>query len=211
MKAIIFDMDGLLIDSEPLWQEAEIKVFGRLGIELTKEMCEPLQGVKLIEAVEHWYNYQPWEGKTFEEVEKELIDEMKVLIKKAKILPGVHETIDYYKNNNYPMAVASSSTLDLIEIVVDMLGIRGKMAVLHSSEFEKEGKPSPDVFLSAAKKMRVKPENCLVFEDSINGVKAGKAAGMKVVAIPNPDNFDRPELEIADWKVKSLLKWLEIV
>ncbi|MBN2893728.1 MAG: hexitol phosphatase HxpB [Bacteroidales bacterium] len=207
IEAVIFDMDGLLIDSEPLWQKAEIKVFGRLGIKLTSEMCEPLQGVKLEDAVEHWYNYQPWENKNIKETVNELIEEMKILLQNPKVLPGVYDVINFYHKKKIPMAVASSSSMSLIEIVVDKLGIREKIDILHSSEFEKAGKPSPDVFLTTAKLLGIKPENCLVFEDSINGVKAAKAAGMKVVAIPYPENFDRPELKIADWKVKSLSEW----
>lgn len=199
-------MDGLLVDSEPMWQVAEIEVFGRLGIEITPEMCEPLQGVKLDDAVKYWYNYKPWTGKTSDEVLNELIDEMKVKLLDVRVLDGVYETINYFHNKNIPMAIASSSYMSLIQIIVDKLQIRDKISVLHSSEFEKVGKPEPDIFLSTAKKMNIEPQNCLVFEDSINGVIAANRAGMRVIAVPYPENYNRKELDIADYKVKSLLE-----
>ena len=204
-------MDGVLIDSEPLWQKAEISVFGRHGIKLTPQMCEPLQGVKLYDAVKHWYNYQPWKDNSIQEVLQELIDEMRLLLQEVKVLDGVYDVINFYHINKIPMAIASSSYMSLIEIVVDKMKIGNKISILHSSEYEKAGKPSPDIFLTTAKKLKVLPENCLVFEDSINGVKAGKAAGMKVVAVPYPENFLREELKIADWKIKSLKEWLDIL
>jgi len=208
IKAVIFDMDGLLIDSEPLWQIAEIEVFGKLGIKITPAMCEPLQGVKLDDAVKYWYNYQPWQGKTCNEVLIDLINEMKVKLLEVKVLPGVFEIIDFFHNNKIPMAIASSSYMSLIQIIVDKLQIRDKISVLHSSEFEKVGKPEPDIFLTTAQKLNIKPSDCLVFEDSINGVIAAKRAGMKVIAVPYPENYDRKELEIADFKVKSLTEIL---
>ncbi len=208
IKAIIFDMDGILVDSEPLWQKAEIKILHDLGIDVTPEMCEPLQGMKLPEAIEYWYNYKPWKNKSFDKIFDEMMAEMKKNLQTVNAMSGVLDTINYYYNKKIPMAIASSSYMVLIEIVVDRLQIRDKIKILHSAEYEKAGKPFPDIFLTTAKKLGVQPADCLVFEDSVNGVKAAKAAGMRVVAIPYPENFNKPEFDIADKKIAAMSEWL---
>lgn len=204
-------MDGLLVDTEPLWEQAEMNVFGKLGIEVTVELCQPLKGVKVDDAILYWYKMKPWTGKTIEQVKQELIDEVAKLIQKAKVLPGVYETINYYSNSKAKLAIASSSYMRLIQIIVDKMKIADKIDVLHSSEYEKQGKPAPDVFLTTAKKLAVEPEKCLIFEDSVNGVKAALNAGMCVVAVPHPDNFYNKEFDIADQKVHSLSEWLDLL
>jgi len=106
--------------------------------------------------------------------------------------------------------VASASNFSLIYKVLDKLNIRNRFQFVHSSELEKRGKPFPDIFLTVAKKFNVEPQNCLVFEDSVNGVKAAKSANMQVVAIPEIENFDKIEYNIADFKIKSLLEFTEV-
>ena len=207
-QAVIFDMDGLLVDSEPMWEEAQIKVFAQFGIEMTPELCVQVKGMKVDEAMRYWYKIYQWKNKTPKEVEDEIMDEMEKLMQNVEPLPGVIDLIDFYYRNNIPMAIASSSFMRLINIVVDKLRIRDKIDIIHSGEFEKHGKPAPDIFLSTAKKMNQKPENCVVFEDSVLGVQAGKAAGMIVVAVPYAYNFDNEQFNIADYKIKSLEKLL---
>jgi len=203
-KAVIFDMDGLLVDSEPLWEKAQIKVFAQFGIKLTIDMCGNVKGMKVNEAMEYWYNIFQWKGKSTKQVENEIMDEMANLMQNVEPLPGVIDLIDYYYSKNIQMAIASSSYMRLINIVIDKLDIREKIGIVHSGEFEQRGKPAPDIFLTTAKKMNKRPENCIVFEDSVLGVKAAKAAGMTTIAVPFPDNFNNPEFNIADFKTSSL-------
>ncbi len=203
-KAVIFDMDGLLVDSEPLWEKAQIKVFEQLGIKMTVELCYNVKGMRVDEAMKFWHDMFKWEGKSLELVENEIMDEMAKLMAEVRILPGVLDLIDFYSKKNIPMAIASSSYMRLINIAVERLGIKEKIAVIHSAEYEKRGKPAPDIFLSTAKKLHINPEKCLVFEDSVHGVKAGKAAGMIVVAVPQPENYNNPNFDIADLKIHSL-------
>ena len=210
-EAVIFDMDGLLVDTEPLWEQAQMTVIGKLGINVTVELCQPLKGVKVDEAILYWYKMKPWAGKTIEQVKDELISEVGRLMQNAKVLPGVYETINYYHNNGVKLAIASSSYMRLIQIVVDKMNIADKIDIIHSSEYEKQGKPAPNVFLTTAKQLGAKPEKCLVFEDSVNGVNAAINAGMRVVAVPHPDNFDNKKFELADNKVNTLTEWINLI
>ncbi len=159
-----------------------------------------MQGVKPQDVIKHWYNFKPWKNRTFEEVLEDIINEMNILIENVNIMSGAIDVINFYHFYDIPMAIASSSFMSLIRTVVDKMQIASKIKILHSSEYEKRGKPFPDVFLTTAQKLNTEPVDCLVFEDSINGIKAAKAAGMRVVAVPYPENYERKEYDIADFK-----------
>jgi len=116
IQAAIFDMDGLLIDSEPLWQEAEKRIFAEVGIELTTAMCEQTMGMRIDEVVGHWYKFKPWTNKDLKELEHEVVNEVEHLIRtKGEPMPGVDHIISFFKNKNLRLAVASSAHLRLIE------------------------------------------------------------------------------------------------
>lgn len=205
IEAVIFDMDGLLIDSEPLWRKAEKEVFAKLGVDLEPHMFEKMMGYRIEEVVAHWRNEFGWDGPTNEEVRDEILVRMKqLIIHEAPVLPGVHEVIQLFERVGLPMSIASSSHKILIEAAVEKLAIGSKLQVIHSAEHEPYGKPHPAVFLSTARLLGVAPKNCLVFEDSLNGVKAGKAAGMTVVAIPEQDQSNDERFKIADMVLTSL-------
>lgn len=204
-ELVIFDMDGLLIDSEPYWKIAEKKVFGKLGLELTDDLLRQVMGYRLSEVVVHWYNYQPWPNPNFAQVEVDVLACVKELIlNQAQAMPGVYELLNHCKKQGYKIALASSSAMELIEVVVDKLNIRNYFDVIWSAQYEEYGKPHPAIFLSVAKQLNVAPTNCLVFEDAINGVIAAKAAKMKCIAIPEHATFNDPRFAIADAKLSSL-------
>jgi len=205
IKAVIFDMDGLLIDSEPLWRKAEMEVFAKVGIRLTEDDCKETMGYRLNEVVDLWYARQPWEGLSKREIEEGILDRVSELIlSKGKIMEGVNKTIQSCMDLNLKMAIASSSPMKLIMSVVKLLGMERNFDVLHSAEFEPYGKPHPAVFISTAKKLGVSGHNCLVLEDSLHGVISALAAKMKVVAIPDPLQFSNPKFKVADRVFKSL-------
>lgn len=204
-KAAIFDMDGLLIDSEPYWKIAEKKVFGELGIQLNDELLRQVMGFRLSEVVKHWYAYQPWESPDFTRTEEDVLFTVQQLVlEHAEAMPGVHELLEKCKRSGLKIALASSSAMALIEAVVDKLSIRSYFEVLWSAEYEPYGKPHPGIFLTTAEKLGVAPTDCVVFEDSINGVIATKAAKMYSVAVPEEATFNDPRFAIADVKVRSL-------
>lgn len=203
---VIFDMDGLLIDSEPYWKIAEKEVFGKLGLNLTDDLLRQVMGFRLSEVVKHWYHYQPWPEPNFEQTERDVLDCVKQLIQQhADAMPGVYEVLTHCKQNNFKMALASSSAMELIDVVTDKLNIRHFFDVVWSAQYEEYGKPHPAIFLSVAKQLQVEPKHCVVFEDAINGVIAAKAARMYCIAIPEEISYNDPRFAIADVKTQSLL------
>ena len=206
-------MDGLLVDSEPYWKIAEKICFGKLGLTLTDELLRQVMGFRLTEVVEHWYNYQPWGEKNFEAVEADVLETVKqLIIENANALPGVIQTLEFCKNNGYKIALASSSAMSLINVVVDKLNIRHYFDLLVSAEFEPYGKPHPSVFLTTAQKLNVLPTECLVFEDSVNGMIAAKAARMKCFVVPELEKQEELYWQLANFKLVSLEEFkLEMV
>ncbi len=204
-KAIIFDMDGLLIDSEPYWKIAEQEVFGRLGLNLNDDLLRQVMGFRLSEVVKHWYAYQPWSNPNFEQTEQDILDCMQAHIRQnGRPMPGVYEVLQTVHEHNIPMAIASSSAMSLIEAVVAKLNIGHYFNLLWSAEYEPYGKPHPGIFISTAQKLAISPADCLVLEDSINGVLAAKAARMKCIAVPETATWNDPRFAIADLKIASL-------
>lgn len=204
-QAVIFDMDGLLINSEPFWQQSEIEVFGTVGVNLTREMCEQMMGLRIDEVVQHWYDYQLWTGPSQEEIKDKIIDRLIELIgESGQLMDGVEYILKFFGDKGVKMSIASSSNLRIIEYVVDKFGLAKHFELIHSAELEKYGKPHPDIFIHTAHKMSVNPVDCLVFEDSFNGLVAAKAARMKVVMIPEPNAYPQTRFDIGDFKLKNL-------
>jgi len=205
MKAAIFDMDGLLIDSEPLWQEAEITVFQSVGVTLTRELCRETVGVRLDGVVRHWYEKSPWQGESLEAVEARILEVVsRLVVERGKPMAGVMETIDILSAAKYELAVASSSPMQLIHTALEQFGLIEYFSVLHSADAEVEGKPNPAVYLSAMSRLGVEPNNCIAFEDSAIGVRAAKSAGARVIAVPDPADALNPGFANADVVLASL-------
>jgi sugar-phosphatase len=205
IKAIIFDMDGLLVDSEPWWRVAETKVFGRLSVAPSEADFEHMMGRRMPEVIDIWYSKHPWPDFDPAATQNEIVDEVgRLVTENAQLMPGVVDALEFFKAKNIPTALASSSPLRLIERLISFYRIENYFSVVRSAEFEAHGKPAPDVFLTTAKALNVAPQQCLVFEDSYNGVLAAKAAGMLCVAIPSPDHIGHERFDIADWKWRSL-------
>lgn len=204
-EAVIYDMDGLMIDSEPYWRKAEIKIFATVGVHLTENDCAMLTGYRFDEVVDYWFHLFPWKNKTKQEIYSEVINEIETAIThSATPMKGVHTSLEYFKRKNLKLAVASSSPMPLIQATVQKLQIASYFDVLVSAEKEEYGKPHPAVFIRAADQLQVRAEQCIVIEDSFNGLLAAKAARMKCAVVPWPEEFENPKLAIADWKWRTL-------
>jgi mannitol-1-/sugar-/sorbitol-6-/2-deoxyglucose-6-phosphatase len=205
MKAAIYDMDGLLIDSEPLWRKAEMECFKLVGIELTEDDCRDTMGYRLNEVIEHWYERQPWDNMSHKELDDIIINRVIELIhSEGKAMTGVCRSIQIFEEMGFKIAVASSSPFRLIREVLKAIDLQDKFEVVHSAELESNGKPHPQVFLTTAQKLGVEPTNCVVLEDSFHGIIAGKAAKMKVIGIPDAECLVKPQYQAADILLASL-------
>lgn len=206
IKAVIFDMDGLLIDSEPLWQETEIEIFNAVGVPLTNEMCRQTTGMRIEEVVQHWHTHYPWYHRPVREVARDIIQGVKQRVLEISApMPGVDYITDFFRKRNIKMALASSSAYELIDTVVDKFGMRPLLEFVYSADDEEYGKPHPGIYLSALRRLKIKANECLAFEDSYNGVLSASSARIKTIAVPDPQVWDQSRFDIADLKLRSLL------
>jgi sugar-phosphatase len=210
IEAVIFDMDGILINSEPFWKRAEQKCFLTVGLELNDELCKQTTGLDGIGTITYWYQHKPWKGLSFAEMKKRIEYEvMDQVMQNGKANNGVDMILELFKSKQIKTAVASSSPLFLIETVLKKLNLTQSFAVWQTSETEEAGKPHPAVYIATAKRLNVKPGNCLAFEDSINGLKSAKSAGMKVVVVPDPHLKGDLRYNEADLIIDSLDQFSE--
>ncbi len=196
-KAVIFDMDGVMIDSEPLWEKTETILLGRRGIDYNPSYRDKIVGLN-----------QKDSGKllkeTFrlEEPVKELLDErisilLQLYERELKAMPGVLKLLNELRESGFLLAVASSSPYRVIKFVLDKFVLNDFFRVVVSGDFVELGKPNPDIYLHTAKELGVIPAECIVIEDSINGLKSAKAAGMLCIAVPDK-RLNQREFKAAD-------------
>ncbi len=212
IKAVIFDMDGVILDSEPFWKEVEIKIFNSLGVPLTEEMCETTTGMRLVDVIKLWNEKYPWDTtkNPLDKVGESIVNALIALIKQKGIInTGVDELLKMFASKNLPMAIASSSDKKIIDAVLNKFDITEYFKVIHSAEFEEYGKPHPAIYLAAAKMLGVEPQDCLAIEDSYNGVISAIAARMKTAAYPEKTNFYNPKFAIADVRFRTLKDFTE--
>ena len=205
IKSVIFDMDGVLVDSEPFWRMAERTVFGSYGIGLSEEQCRSTTGMRLDNVVTHWNTLFPGHISDERQAASEILAEVTRLVcTYGEPMAGVHQAAQLFASRGMTMAVASASAMSLIDAVLDKLDVRRYFSVIQSAENVRYGKPHPEIFLSAAESLGAIPQECLVIEDSIFGVIAGKAASMKVIAVPDKEQSNRREYGVADVVLHSL-------
>jgi sugar-phosphatase len=207
--AVIFDMDGVLIDSEPLWKIAMEYVFGQYGSTLTHQDFQKTVGLRIDEVIAFWNAHENWGLSDLKKVENQIIDKLVTLINlQPAPLLGVMEILPFLKAQNKKIGLATSSSQRLITTVLDALQIQHFFEFAYSAEFEPYGKPHPGVYIKVAQELAVQTQKCLVIEDSFNGVLAGLAAKMKVCCIPEKTHFPNPRLSVADYEFTDLQQLL---
>lgn len=203
--AIIFDMDGVLIDSEPLWKIAMEFVFGQYGSTLSHQDFQKTVGLRIDEVIAFWNTTEQWGLKDLKEVENQITDKLILLIEsKASPLPGVLETLAWLKSKGKKIGLATSSSQRLITTVLKALAIQDVFDFAYSAEFEPFGKPHPGVYIKVAQQLKVQTQKCLVIEDSLNGVIAGLSAKMMVCCIPEKTHLPNPKLKVAHFEFSDL-------
>lgn len=187
IKAVLFDMDGLMVDTESLATEAFIHSAKKQGYDMTKEETLLVLGFTTKSIYEFWENY----FKNSDVSGKQLVDDHYKYIENIlfttgpRKMPYIEELLKYLKESNYKVAVASSSNMNHIINNMEKTGLKKYIDEFASGAEVENGKPAPDVFLLAAERLGLKPEECLVLEDSKAGVIAGSSAGAKVIMVPD--------------------------
>jgi mannitol-1-/sugar-/sorbitol-6-/2-deoxyglucose-6-phosphatase len=205
IRAVVLDMDGLLIDTEPVWRSAEKEVFADLGIELTEADLLDSTGVRIDELAAVRL---PLDGPGPAEVAGRITNQVVDYVKRAgEPMPGVPEAIALFGRLGLRLAIASSSPVRLIDAVCARLKL--DIDVRCSALDEAHGKPAPDVYLAAARRLGLSPARCLALEDSPSGVLAAKDAGMTCVAVPDPLLTGDPRYRRADLVLPSLTELTE--
>lgn len=204
--AAIFDMDGLLIDSEPLWDQAELEVMASLGVDISRrdELPDTL-GLRIDMVVDLWFAQQPWNGPDNAEVTQRIISRTLTLVEeKQPLLPGVLAAVQLCKAQGLKVGLASASPLHMLERVLAMFDLRDYFDALASAEQLPYSKPHPQVYLDAAAKLGVDPLTCVTLEDSVNGMIAAKAARMRSIVVPAHENREDTRWALANVKLDSL-------
>ena len=203
IKAVIFDMDGVIINSEPLWEKTERILLGRRDIEYNPTYRDKIVGLNQNDSASLL-------KETFKLPEsiQELIDErigilISIYEKELDLIPGVFSLAGELKETGFLLALASSSPYKVVEFVIDKFSLNKCFQVVVSGDMIELGKPNPDIYLYAAKTLRVNPNECVAIEDSINGVKSAKSAGLFCIAIPDK-RLTKKDFQIADLVVDSL-------
>ena len=205
LDAAIFDMDGLLVDTEPLWHDAEVQVLKALGVPLTRADCLQPTGLRIDEVVAHWRARFPWSGPEDMSVANDIIDEVARLVAlRGRLLPGAEAAIGRARTSDLRVALASSSPMRLITAILDHFHLTAHFEVIRSAETEAYGKPHPATFITTALALGVHPVACVALEDSFRGVLAAKAARMRCVVVPEPSARQDPRWVIADLALDSL-------
>ena len=189
IKACIFDLDGALVDSMWMWPEIDKEYLGRFGIEYDDNLKNEIDGISFHETAVYFKNKfgisdsiekicKDWEDMAY--------DKYKYEVKEKR---GCQKFLEQLKSKGIKMGIATSNNRSMVDVVLESLGMKNFFEVITTSDEVKKGKPAPDVYLTTAKLLNVEPKHCLVFEDVVAGIIAGKSAGMKVCAVE--DDFTR--------------------
>lgn len=215
MKAVIFDMDGLMIDSEPIQSKAYeflLKFYDKKPIYDSNGLVQIVGSSNNSEMIKMKYNLR--EEVSIIRKKRQKFYQKILKSEVVKPMPGLHYLLEFLKNNKLKTAVATSSFPEDVNIIFSKLKIFSYFNIIVTCVDIVKGKPAPDIYLEAAKRLNMKPDECLVLEDSETGIEAGKKAGMKVIAVPNKltknHDFSKADLVVdslnnIDWKIISTI------
>jgi sugar-phosphatase len=211
VEAVIFDMDGLLVDSEPFWRRVEADAFDALGADVRLLLGHGgTMGLRVDEAIAYLIGAVGLRDIDHPALCAEVVAGVVAAIEnEAELFPGVDAALDACEGAGFRLALASGSTPPVIDAVLDRFGLRPRFAAVLSAIDDVYGKPHPSIFLRAAGELGVDPVTCVVIEDSLNGCIAAKSARMGAIAIPAPADAGDPRYAIADVRLRSLVELVE--
>jgi HAD superfamily hydrolase (TIGR01509 family) len=211
IEAVIFDLDGTLVDSMWMWKSIDIEYLGRFGIEMPQDLQKSIEGMSFSETAIYFKNHfklpdsldqikSAWNQMAWDKYKNEV-----------PLKDGVFELLKHLKENDIPAGIATSNSRELVDLIIGTHGLQEYFSSIRTSCEVEKGKPSPDIYLLVAQDLGVQPENCLVFEDVLQGVMAGKNANMKVCAVYDVfSETDRKEkIRLADLYVNSIREVLD--
>lgn len=205
IKAVIFDMDGTLIDSQPIWYQVSTDFFQKNGFPVTMDDMIKLTGSPVAKLVDYVLQAHGQKDKARAQLVTELMDYAVFEILAAKpLLPNVKDVLAQLKQQGIKIAVASASPRNMLQGIVDSCGIAEYFDYLASAEELDYNKPHPAVYLHAAQQLDVSVAECFAVEDSVLGMISGKAASMKTVVIPAQAEWDDPRWALADFKLTNI-------
>ena len=211
LTTVIFDIDGLLVDSEPLWNEAAAEVFRLYGVNLTEEQYDTTTGLRTKEFLQWWFSFYGIDREELATAEKKIVQlVLDKIAKNGKIMRGVPYIFDFFTKKHFKIGLATSSPPALIELVVEMTGIKNYLHATSSADELLLGKPHPQVYLNCAESLGSQPVECICFEDSFNGMISAKAARMKCVVVPHASQLKDERWGAADLKISSLQNFGEL-
>ena len=183
IEAVLFDLDGTLVDSMWMWGAIDVEYLGRHGLTLPKDLQKAIEGMSFSETAVYFKKRFSL-PEPLEEIKAEWIAMSKEkYAHEVSLKPGAREFLEYLKSHGYKTGIATSNGRELLNAVVEGQGLSPYFQCLMTSCEAGAGKPAPDVYLKVAEELNIDPKNCLVFEDTPAGVRAGKAAGAKVCSI----------------------------
>ena len=205
LNAVVFDMDGLLVNSEPLWQEAGIETLEPFGATLTTTQYQVSTGLRTKEWVAYWFSQFGLDMARAKESEDIIMQKaIEKIEAKGELMPGAVEILRFFRERGFRIGLATSSPFALIDAVLHKFQLSSYFDALSSAEELDHGKPHPQVYLDCMNQLSVGPLQTLCFEDSFNGMIAAKAARMTCIVIPEAAFFDHAKWGAADMKLHSL-------
>jgi HAD superfamily hydrolase (TIGR01509 family) len=204
IEAVVFDLDGIILDSEQAWDDVRRQLAAERGGRWHDQASRDMMGMSSVEWSRYMHDVIGLE-ETPEEINAEVVRRLEAAYReRLPLIPGAVEAVQSLAGR-WPLALASSSNRGLIDFVLEVSGLDRYFRATVSSEEVPRGKPAPDVFLEAARRLDAQPERCAAIEDSEAGIRSAKAAGMRVIAVPNPHFPPADEaLETADVVLDSV-------
>lgn len=206
IEAIIFDLDGSLVDSMWIWPEVDEEYFVKYGLTKPEGFYEEMEGKSYTEVAQLYLDTFPQLPCTIDEIKQEWNDmTYEKYCTEVPLKPGAREMIETLYAQGVRFGIASSNSIDLVKAVIRALGVEHYFDSIHTSCEVRTGKPAPDVYLLAARDLQIAPEHCLVFEDVPMGILAGKNAGMRVCAVDDrfSKNLEEKKRSLADYYIKD--------